>query len=104
MSISLGTLMLSIESLSVDAMREMAAHLLERANSKESRLVMMEVIRDQRHNPVTSQEPGANVRVATGTTVTAGRSVDAWRPPGQALVDAAFPTTHETAAIKRRSM
>jgi hypothetical protein len=84
--------MLSIESLSVDALREMAAYLLDRARRKEESAFMRDVIRDQVRNPVTAETPAPRVTVATGTTVTAGRSIDDWRPPGIGIIDQMAPT------------
>jgi hypothetical protein len=94
MTISLGELMHSIETLSVSNMREMAQHLLERAQAKEDRQTMMGVLLDNRQNPNALSKP-THVSVNAGGSVSAGVPLENWKAPGIAAIDKYLPATAE---------
>jgi hypothetical protein len=94
MTVSLGELMHSIETLSVSNMREMAAYLLERAQAKEDRQTMMGVLRDAHHNPNQFEKP-QHVSVNAGGSVSAGVPLENWKAPGIATIDKYLPATAE---------
>jgi hypothetical protein len=89
MSVSLGELMLAIENLRVDSLRELARYCSDRADAKELRGTMLDVVREQRHhNPVTSQEPSPRMVVASGVSTGGTMPIESWRPPHARAMDA----------------
>jgi hypothetical protein len=92
MTVTYSELMMSIEALPVSAMREMAQHLLERAQAKELRATMFNVIADQRVNPQGFEKQLGRATVNGAPAVTEGRTLDDWKgTPGTAAIDMMLP-------------
>jgi len=82
-----------IKNMSPAHLRAVRDAINARLQEDEHFETMTGVLHDQRHNPVTSQERLPRVGVIGAQTVGNGsgwsepRSLDDWRPPGQAIID-----------------
>ena len=74
-------------NMSSDQIRSLILHLQKELESRESNELLQDLIADGKRVGLPLTGPGQHVQVAGAGRAKEGRSLEDWRPPGQAIMD-----------------